>query len=195
MIKGAESGKLYPILKEESEGEITVGDPTAINAIADALGVNNYLKSINLMGNTLGPAGGKVIAAALRDSNSLNSIDVGFNNFDRPTALELLAAMKGKDMVSIGMAYCSLGVEGAKIVAEMASVMGSLTQVLAFFPHFLHMRNLDLQLNLSVQPHARAVDRLLCSVQVDLRDNGLGPEGAKALGPAIAVSNSLTSVE
>ena len=50
--------------------------------------------------------------------------------------------MKGKSMVSIGMANCSLGVEGAKIIAQMASVMGSLTQVIAFFPHFfLHIHN------------------------------------------------------
>ena len=36
--------------------------------------------------------------------------------------------MKGKSMVSIGMAGCKLGVEGAKAIAEMASVMGSLTK-------------------------------------------------------------------
>ena len=54
-------------------------------------------------------------------------IDVGHNYFDQAASLELIAAMKGKNMVSIGMASCSLGVEGAKIVAEMASVMGSLT--------------------------------------------------------------------
>ena len=35
----------------------------------------------------------------------------------------------------------------------------------------------------------------LCSVQVNLRANELGPEGAKALGPAIAVSSSLTAVD
>ena len=37
--------------------------------------------------------------------------------------------MKGKSMVSIGMASCKLGVEGAKAMAEMASVMASLTEV------------------------------------------------------------------
>ena len=62
-------------------------------------------------------------------SRSLSSIDVGFNGIDQATALELLAAMKGKDMVSIGMARCELGVEGAKAVAEMAAVSWSLTQV------------------------------------------------------------------
>ena len=32
-------------------------------------------------------------------------------------------------MVSIGMAGCELGVEGAKVVAEMISVMPSLTSI------------------------------------------------------------------
>ena len=32
-------------------------------------------------------------------------------------------------MVTIGMAGCSLGVEGSKVVAEMVSVMASLTRV------------------------------------------------------------------
>ena len=41
--------------------------------------------------------------------------------------------MKGKSMVSIGMAGCNLRVEGAKAMAEMASVMGSLTKLDARF--------------------------------------------------------------
>ena len=36
--------------------------------------------------------------------------------------------MKGKDMVSIGMASCNLGVEGAKAMAELALVMTELTE-------------------------------------------------------------------
>ena len=41
--------------------------------------------------------------------------------------------MKGKSMVSIGMASCNLGVEGAKAMAEMASVMASLTSLSVAF--------------------------------------------------------------
>ena len=70
-----------------------------------------------------------------RDQLSLTSslraqIDVGYNDFDQASSLEFIAAMKGKSMVSIGMARCKLGVEGAKAVAEMASVMASLTKIL-----------------------------------------------------------------
>ena len=54
-------------------------------------------------------------------------IDVGFNGFDQASSLELIAAMKGKSMVSVGMARCELGVEGAKAVAELVSVIPSVT--------------------------------------------------------------------
>ena len=56
-------------------------------------------------------------------------IDVSHTSLDQASSLELIAAMKGKSMVSIGMANCMLGVEGAKAVAEMTSVMASLTKL------------------------------------------------------------------
>ena len=54
-------------------------------------------------------------------------IDVGYNSFNQAASLELIAAMKGKNMKSIGMADCKLGVVGAKAVAELVtgSVMTS----------------------------------------------------------------------
>ena len=69
---------------------------------------------------------------------SVTSIDIGFNSIGQAASLELLAAMKGKQMVSIGMAMCELGVEGSKVVAEMISVMASLTYLrYAFESDFL----------------------------------------------------------
>ena len=56
-------------------------------------------------------------------------IDVSHNDIDHAASLQLIAAMKGKSMESIGMAGCQLGVEGAKATAELASVMPSLTEV------------------------------------------------------------------
>ena len=49
-------------------------------------------------------------------------IDVSNNSIDQAGSLELIAAMKGKSMVSIGMGDCELGVEGAKAMAELISV-------------------------------------------------------------------------
>ena len=56
-------------------------------------------------------------------------IDVSYNNIDEAASLQLIAAMKGKSMESIGMAGCELGVEGAKATAELVSVMASLTKL------------------------------------------------------------------
>ena len=84
---------------------------------------------MDLRETELGPEGAKAMAPAIRDSRSLNSIDVSYSDIDQAAALELLAVMKEKAMVSIGMARCKLGVEGAKVVAEMAAVSRSLTQV------------------------------------------------------------------
>jgi hypothetical protein len=47
---------------------------------------------------------------------------VGHNDINQAASLELIAAMKGKSMVSIGMALCKLGVEGAK--ADILRVLG-----------------------------------------------------------------------
>ena len=83
--------------------------------------------------NYMGPAGAILLTADLAVRRSLNSIDVGYNFIDQAAVLELLAAMKEKAMVSIGMAYCELGVEGAKVVAEMAAVSRSLSRLLIGF--------------------------------------------------------------
>ena len=56
-------------------------------------------------------------------------IDVGYNDINQAASLELIAAMKGKSMVSIGMASCKLGVKGAKAMAELVSVTASVTSV------------------------------------------------------------------
>ena len=56
-------------------------------------------------------------------------IDVSYNAIDQAASLQLIAAMKGKSMESIGMASCELGVEGAKSAAELVSVMPSLTEL------------------------------------------------------------------
>ena len=54
---------------------------------------------------------------------------MGYNDINQAASLELIAAMKGKSMVSIGMARCELGVEGAKAMAELVLVTASLTRL------------------------------------------------------------------
>ena len=56
-------------------------------------------------------------------------IDVGHNGLGQAASLQLIAAMKGKSLVSIGMVDCGLKLEGAKAVAELISVTASVTSV------------------------------------------------------------------
>ena len=93
---------------------------------------------LNLWGNDIGPEGAKALADALKVNASLTSLDVGHNSIDQKQALKLVSIFKEKDqMKSVGLAGCSLGVKGAKAVAEYARVSASLTQVLAFCQHHL----------------------------------------------------------
>ena len=154
------------------------------------MGVSRSLTSINLSYNYGNRDFGKAIVAGIRDSWSLNSIDVGTNGIDQAAALELLAAMKEKAMVSIGMAGCDLGVEGAKVLAEMMAVS----------------RLTELQIG-SNPLGAEGVRFLIegCKLNSSLKvisfgnywDNDefkMGPEGAKHVADLLSVSRSLRQV-
>ena len=96
--------------------------------------------------------------------------------------------MKGKSMVSIGMAECKLGVEGAKAVAELASVTASLTKILVCWN------------KLGDESTAILCDALRGSKvtkvqELDLSQNDIGPEGAKAVAAMAAVVGSLTRLD
>ena len=56
-------------------------------------------------------------------------VDVSYNSINQVSALDLIAAMKGKPMVSIGMARCNLGGDGAKAVAELVLVTPWVTKI------------------------------------------------------------------
>ena len=143
------------------------------------------IEELNLYNNQIGVAGAKSLAAMIAVCQSLNSIDVGLNGIDQAAALELLAAMKEKAMVSIGMASCKLGVEGAKVVAEMAAVSRSLTEC-------------DLRRNnLGKEGWCAIFDALRDSPQNkiakwDLTGQGITAEIFKSLTAYMAVSHSLT---
>ena len=110
---------------------------TALAAVAkekqiSLCGIKPEQTEANFQGETfkrMGPADAILLTADLAVRTSVTSIDVGYNNIGQAASLELLTAMKGKHMVSIGMANCELGVEGSKVVAKMISVMPSLTSI------------------------------------------------------------------
>ena len=128
------------------------------------------------------------MAPAIRDSQSLNSIDVGYNGIDQAAALELLAAMKGKDMVSIGMANCKLGVEGAKAVAEVAAVSRSLSRLLIGANEIGDEGCIALAEAMQQNESCRIEE-------LSLHSNKIGVAGAKSLAAMIAVRGSLSSIE
>ena len=137
------------------------------------------LTSIDLSCNDLGPEGVKALAPAIRASESLTSIDVGSNDIDQATSLELLAVMKSKNMVSIGMASCKLGVEGAKQVADLLGASELLARI------DLSGNNLGPE---GAKTLAPAISASTVLARVDLRYNNIGPEGADALASIISAS-------
>ena len=59
-----------------------------------------------------------------------SQVDVGYNSIGKEQALNLISIFKEKDqMVSVGLARCDLGVDGAKAVADYVSVSASLTNL------------------------------------------------------------------
>jgi Ran GTPase-activating protein (RanGAP) involved in mRNA processing and transport len=147
--------------------------------LAGLIPAMTQLTSIDLSCNDLGPEGVKALTPAIRASELLTSIDVGSNDIDQAASLELLAVMKSKNMVSIGMASCKLGVEGAKQVADLLGA----SELLAWID--LSGNNLGPE---GAKTLAPAISASTVLARVDLRYNNIGPEGAEALAPIISAS-------
>ena len=142
-------------------------------------------------------------------------IDVSSNRIDQAASLELIAAMKGKSMASIGMAQCQLGVEGAKAMAELVSVTGSLTTLILWdnkigpdgakvIAESLSINGslteCDLRKNkLGIEGWTIIFNALRDSptskiTKWDLTNESLGAEIAKPLAEYISVTGSLTKL-
>ena len=131
------------------------------------------------------------IASALLASPSLNSLDLGYNGIDQATALELLATLEQKEMVSIGLGSCALGIEGAHALAEMAASSR-------------HLHTIDVRNNLlgveGGKVIADAMRNSSCLTSLDLRENNLANfgrdmAGIRAIGDAMSTNPRLTSME
>ena len=139
----------------------------------------------------------KAIAESISVSPAVTSIDVGLNGIGRAASLELLAAMKGKSMVNIGMAGCSLGVEGSKVVAEMISVMPSITSV-SLLGNYFDIETATMLLHIK-EGHAKL--KTLCGLThedyqiLDYQRKGLGPGDAMLLAPELQVMASVTQFD
>lgn len=182
--------------------------------VARLLPLATSLMSIDLKINRLDAWVVETLAPAIAVASSLTRIDVGFNNFNLEATLELLTAMKGKSMVSIGMADCLLGVKGAKIVAEYISVTDSLTSLDLCYNNLRAegvkalveagaFRSSLTSLNLGGNKvKAEGVQALtdggaFCSslMSLSLKDNNLGPVAVKALVDGGAFEGPLTNLD
>ena len=182
-------------------GDNRIGKEQALNLVS-IFKQKDQMKLVGLASCNLGVDGAKAVADYVSVSGLLTAINVGYNGIDQPSARLILDAMKGKNMQSIGMARCSLGVEEAKILAEYVSIMGSLTAV-------------DLSGNQEGDEGMRLIgEALLAStsskltslkctkldlkadtISLALRNKGLGPGAAVLLSAAISkFMGSLTSL-
>ena len=127
---------IFSALRDGPDSKISKWDlfneelgPAIAKPLAEYIAVAGALTSVDLSCNELGPEGAKALVDGGAFKGELTAIDVPNNNIDQPSALALLEAMKGKNMQSIGMAECNLGVDGAKKLVEYMPGMGALTRV------------------------------------------------------------------
>jgi len=160
-------------------------------AICEAVQSNKETKlaSLTVSQNDIRPAGAASVAAMVAVVGSVTSIDVSHNSFDQAASLELIAAMKGKSMVSIGMVKCNLRVEGAKSLADLVMVTPSLTNIL------VGENNWGDECT-TILCDALRESKVTNVQELDLSFNRIGPEGAKAVAAmAAVVGSSLTALD
>ncbi|KAL1496144.1 hypothetical protein AB1Y20_014764 [Prymnesium parvum] len=166
-----------------------------VAALVSGGALASALVAVDLAETDMGAEGARAIAAALRGGSAVRSLDVGYNFIDQPAALELLAAMKGKGMVSVGVAGCELGPDGARALAGLASGSATLKSVNAMSNGFdsqsvaLLLKIKDLQPSLTT----------LCGLPPGKKEasfvrRGLKAEDIQLLAPEVA-AGSLSSVD
>ena len=142
----------------------------------------------------LSPGCAKLLAPEISVHASMTAIDVSYNKIDQPSARLILEAMEGKNMQSIGMADCNLGVEEAKILAEYTNVMASLTVA------NLLNNNLDKESAAMLTKVAAEKKISLCGIGADETSatfigQGLGPNDSILIASDLRVRASLTSAD
>ena len=144
-----------------------VADSSGIKAISQAISVSGPLTSINLSWSMLGPADAKALVDGGAFRGSLTECTLLKNEFDVETA-RMLAQISKEKKISL------CGIKPDQTEASFAYT------------------NLKLADGVLI---AAALEFRGSLTQINLPGNSLGPEGAKALGPAISVSKSLTSID
>ena len=143
-----------------------ISTPEGPKAIADALLVSASLTKISLAANNLGDEGAKSICDAMKVNKTVTELDLSGG---------LLSGS------NIG------GAAGAKHVADMILVSASLTKILVGWNQFGDEGTIILC-------DALRESKVSKVQELGLQNNGIGPDGAKAVAAFCAVSASLTKI-
>jgi len=165
----------------------------AILLTADLAVRGSSLTSLNLAENTLTSDGRDMtginaISEALKVAGSLTKILVGYNQLGAEGATTLCNALRESTVTKVqelGLDGNNIGPEGAKAVAAMAAVVGSLSKILVSHNEFGDKGT-------AILCDALRESKVTKVQELDLRDNYIGPEGAKAVAAMAAVVASIT---
>ena len=181
---------LCSVLKKTAGEQIVPKGAKAVEKTA------KYLAELDLSGNQIGPKGAEAVENMVAVVASVTSIDVGRNNLNEAASLQLIAAMKGRRMMSIGMAGCKLGVDGAKAIAELVSATPPSVRSVTLLANQFDDATVAMLLQLKKENPTLMT---LCGLQpnqteADFSGWDLTVQDAKLLAPEIVVHASLTSL-
>ena len=152
-------------------------------ALAAALQVNQTIQSLNLEFNQIGSTGAQALAAALQVNQSIQSLNLHGNQIGDAGARALGAALQVNQTIqSLNLGYNLIRDTGAQALGKALQVN-----------HTLQMLNLfDNQIgNEGTQTLGAALEVNQSIQSLDLYKNRIGDAGAQALGTALQVNQTL----
>jgi len=170
--------------------------PVGAKSVAAMLAITGSLTSINLRNNKLGAAGAAALAPGLAVNGSLTKLSLGANKLEEEGTKVICEAVKGntmlKDLNLSGDGIFSNigGSAGAKHVADMLGVNGSLTSLNLSWNNLRPEGAAALAAGLAANGRANG-----SLTSLDLSFNELDAEAAKALAPGLAADASLTKLD
>lgn len=163
-------------------------DDAGLLPLSQALKSNNTLVHLDLGRNKMGPEGLKGLATALRVNSSLLTLMLDHNRLP-PSSIQNLGNVlqdpSHQNLTVLDLSHNHLGVEGAKVLAQMLKKNTSLTYL------YVGYNNLESQGLKALSP---ALEINFSLTHLCLESNNIGKNGAHALGQALAKNQSLRHI-
>jgi len=166
-------------------------DTSWVFALAAALKASSSLTSLEIGYNEIGPEGGVAIAEALKVNCSLTSLYLATNQLGPEGGVAVAKALRvNNSLTNLDLRNIGLGNRGATAIAEALKVNVSLTSI--------NLRANDIGIGIGTDggviiAEALKVNRSLTSLYIS--SNNIGPEGGKAVAEALGVNYSLKKLE